>query len=102
MIRRLIYLEDQETKLGEIIATHIYDASTEINVKYLDLDYKTDKDKFDRAKKFHVEYGKVIFDELYDINKDILKEKEQLKQQLLNTQEILVNQKYKEIVGGNL
>ncbi|MCD3351256.1 hypothetical protein G8V03_09680 [Clostridium botulinum D/C] len=102
MIRRLIYLEDQETKLGEIIGTHIYDASTEMNVKYLDLDYKTDKDKFDRAKKFHIEDNKVIFDELYDINKDILKEKDKLKKELLDAQEILVNQKYKEIVGGNL
>ncbi|KEI18489.1 hypothetical protein Z959_07120 [Clostridium novyi B str. ATCC 27606] len=101
MKRRIIYKENKTTKQTDILCMQVAEELEDTELKYLDMDYGQDKDKFDRAKKFHIENGKVVFDELYDINKDILKEKEQLKQQLLNTQEILVNQKYKEIVGGN-
>ncbi|NFF59858.1 hypothetical protein FDB08_04105 [Clostridium botulinum] len=102
MKRRIIYKENKATKQTDILCVQVAEELEDVELKMIDLDYKTDKDKFDRAKKFHIEDNKVIFDELYDINKDILKEKDKLKKELLDAQEILVNQKYKEIVGGNL
>ncbi|MCD3206762.1 hypothetical protein G8T60_12670 [Clostridium botulinum C] len=102
MKRRIIYKENKTTKQTDILCMQVAEELEDIELKFLDMQYELNKDKFDRAKKFHIEDNKVIFDELYDINKDILKEKDKLKKELLDTQEILVNKKYKELVGGNL
>ncbi|MCD3234263.1 hypothetical protein G8V06_09170 [Clostridium botulinum D/C] len=102
MKRRIIYKLNKSTNETDILCIQVAEELENIELKFLDMQYELDKDKFDRAKKFHIEDNKVIFDELYDINKDILKEKDKLKKELLDTQEILVNKKYKELVGGNL
>ncbi|MCY6958882.1 hypothetical protein [Clostridium brassicae] len=94
MKRRIIYKENKLTRETEIICIEIADKLENIELKYLDLDYEQYKYKFDRVKKMHVENGKIVFDELYpDVNKE-------LEKQLLDTQEIIINQKYKELVGG--
>ncbi|WMJ81980.1 hypothetical protein RBU49_06950 [Clostridium sp. MB40-C1] len=93
MKRRIIYKE-KSNKETEIICIELADKLEDVELKILDLDYETDKDKFDRVKKMHVEDNKVVFDELYpNVNKE-------LEKQLLDTQEIIINQKYKELVGG--
>ncbi|WMJ81001.1 hypothetical protein RBU49_01740 [Clostridium sp. MB40-C1] len=94
MKRRIIYKENKLNKETEIICIELADKLEDVELKILDLDYEQDKDKFDRVKKMHIENGKIVFDELYpDVNKELQKE-------LLDTQEIIINQKYKELVGG--
>ncbi|MCD3194817.1 hypothetical protein G8S49_05990 [Clostridium botulinum C] len=102
MKRRIIYKENKTTKQTDILCMQVAEELEDVELKYLDMDYETDKNKFDRAKKFHIENGKVVFDELYDVNiikakelekkNEILeKQKEKLENQLLLETNININ-----------
>ncbi|WP_039237489.1 hypothetical protein [Clostridium sp. K25] len=102
MKRRIIYKENKATNQTDILCMQVTEELEDIELKYLDLEYEIDKDKFDRAKKISIKDDKVVFDELYDINKDILKEKEKTEKELLKAQNEIVNLKYNSLLNKNI
>lgn len=99
MKRRIIYKLNKATKQTDILCMQVAEELENIELKMLDMDYGQDKDKFDRAKKFHIEDGKVVFDELYDVNEELIKEKEQTEKELLKAKSTIVDLQYKELLN---
>ncbi|WP_085829405.1 hypothetical protein [Clostridium massiliodielmoense] len=100
MKRRIIYKENKVTKQTDILCMQVGQDLEDMELKMLDMDYEKDKDKFDRAKNFHIEDGEVVFDELYDVNEELIKEKEQTEKELLKAQNEIVDMKYKELLNN--
>ena len=97
MKRRIIYKENKATKQTDILCMQVTEELEDIELKYLDLEYEIDKDKFDRAKKFHIENGKVIFDRLIEVP---ILEHEKLQDELLSAQAEIVELQFKLVSEG--
>ncbi|GAB6150198.1 hypothetical protein [Clostridium novyi] len=98
MKRRIIYKENKATKQTDILCMQVGQDLEDIELKMLDIDYEKDKDKFDRAKKISIKDGKVVF-ELYDVNEELIKEKEQTEKELLKAKSTIVDLQYKELLN---
>ncbi|KGN00959.1 hypothetical protein IRP63_05470 [Clostridium botulinum] len=101
MKRRIIYKLNKATKQTDILCVQVAEELEDVELKMIDLDYETDKDKFDRSKKILIKDGKIVF-ELYDVNEDILKEKEKTEKELLKAQNEIVNLKYNSLLNKNI
>ncbi|EDS78294.1 hypothetical protein CBC_0680 [Clostridium botulinum C str. Eklund] len=99
MKRRIIYKENKVTKQTDILCIQVAEELKDIELKMLDMNYGQDKDKFDRAKKISIKDGKVIFDELYDVNEELIKEKEQTEKELLKAKSTIVDLQYKKLLN---
>lgn len=99
MKRRIIYKENKTTKETDILCVQLGQLE-DIELKIIEMDYETDKEKFERAKKIHIENGKIVFDELYDINKELLNDKEKLEEELIKAQSEIVDLKYNQLLDN--
>lgn len=100
MIRRIVYLENVDTKIGTPVYMELGENLSNVKVKCLNIDSELDKEKFDLSPNFHIEDGKVVFEGLEHINSTLIKENENIKTQLLIAQREIIDFKFKQLIKG--
>ncbi|KEI13571.1 hypothetical protein Z959_02645 [Clostridium novyi B str. ATCC 27606] len=89
MIRNIIYNQDGKNIILEFTCEEKPNLE---NIKVLQIE---DKEEYKNMKKFHIQDGNIIIDDVY--KKEISKE-EKLEKELLETKATLVDLKYKEFI----